>query len=343
MTSELEAKLAGRRVVASISGGKDSGAMSLLLKELGIDHDRFFLDTGCEARWTYHYVLPRPDARVAILAVEMNEDGTPWTEDQADQFLDRQDAELGEAPLQKAIGPIVVLRAEKQMQENIIAHGMFPSRTKRFCTEDLKVRPAQKYMNALVEAGADCVNAVGIRRAESEARSKMEEWEWSEGFDCEVWRPLIHWTENQVILIHQRHGLRPNPLYLKGATRVGCWPCIYARKSEIRAIAEIDPGRIGRIRKLEGEVTDAAAAQYAARGEVLPWRRGFFQAKLRVIQNGEKLWPPVPIDEVVAWSKTSRGGAPVSADRFSQPRRGVHALGSVRDEGQRHGRRVGGA
>lgn len=42
-------RIAGRRVVASVSGGKDSGAMSLYLTELGIEHDRVFMDTGWEA------------------------------------------------------------------------------------------------------------------------------------------------------------------------------------------------------------------------------------------------------------------------------------------------------
>jgi len=44
------ARLNGCRGVASISGGKDSAAMSLYLHELGIDHDRGLLDTGWKTR-----------------------------------------------------------------------------------------------------------------------------------------------------------------------------------------------------------------------------------------------------------------------------------------------------
>ena len=43
---------AGRRVIASISGGKDSAAMSLWLTE----HDRVFADTGWEYEATYEYL-----------------------------------------------------------------------------------------------------------------------------------------------------------------------------------------------------------------------------------------------------------------------------------------------
>ena len=55
----------------------------------------------------------------------------------------------------------------------------------------------------------------------------MTEWEFQD-FDAEVWRPDTL-ERGEVIEIHHRHGLRPNPLYLLGATRV-CWPCIFARK-----------------------------------------------------------------------------------------------------------------
>jgi 3'-phosphoadenosine 5'-phosphosulfate sulfotransferase (PAPS reductase)/FAD synthetase len=209
MEASLAERLAGRRVVASISGGKDSAAMSLWLKEQGIDHDRVFMDTGWEHPKTYEYLR-------------------------------------GE--LSRVIGPITEIRGPRLMTDLIRHKGMFPSKRRRFCTQELKVFPMQRHLAALVEAGADVVNAVGIRRAESEARSKLEEWEWSDGFDCETWRPLLLWSEADVIDIHKRHGLPPNPLYLLGASRVGCWPCIYARKAEIRLIADIDPERIDQIR-----------------------------------------------------------------------------------------------
>jgi 3'-phosphoadenosine 5'-phosphosulfate sulfotransferase (PAPS reductase)/FAD synthetase len=258
----LHDRLAGRRVVASISGGKDSAAMSLYLTEQGIEHDRVFMDTGWEAAETYAYL--------------------------ADE-------------LPRAIGPITTIRPPLGMADLVRKKGMFPSRVRRFCTQELKVFPMQRHLRALMDAGADVVNTVGIRRGESLARSKMDEWEWSEGFDCETWRPILAWSEAEVIEIHRRHGLLPNPLYLQGATRVGCWPCIFSRKGEVRFLADHDPARIEVIAELEREITAMAAAKAADRGEPLAHDRGWFQSRL----DGGDTWP---IDKVVDWSRTSRGG-----------------------------------
>jgi 3'-phosphoadenosine 5'-phosphosulfate sulfotransferase (PAPS reductase)/FAD synthetase len=288
-------RLAGRRVVASISGGKDSAAMSLWLTEQGIDHDRVFLDTGWEHPATYDYLRGELAAK---------------------------------------IGPITWLSSPHKMVSTILRKGMFPSRQRRFCTQELKVFPMQRHLNALIEGGAELVNAVGIRAAESANRAKLAEWEWSDGFDCEVWRPLIAWTEDDVIAIHQRNDLRPNPLYLRGAKRVGCFPCIYASKAEIRLVAEIAPERIDLIERLEARSIRAARTRAIERGEPdADVERAWFQDPMPVKKTcadcggvgcdecggrgTRRLGKPWPISKVVEWSRTSRGGRQI--EMFEPP------------------------
>lgn len=276
---EVLAKLNGRRVVASVSGGKDSAAMSLYLHELGIDHDRVFLDTGWESPITYEYLR-------------------------------------GE--LQRVLGPITWIKGPRPMEDLIRHKGMFPGRRIRFCTQQLKVLPMATYLRERTNAGGeDVVNAVGIRAAESVARAQLAEWEWLDAFDAEVWRPLIRWTEQDVIEIHHRHGLRPNPLYLLGATRVGCWPCIFARKSEIRLVADTDPSRIVRLRVLEQEVAVAARARAARDGRELPNSPAWFQnPSSRPGPDGHRDGSCWPIDRVVDWSRSAGRGPLMSEDEF---------------------------
>ncbi len=254
MTHPAVERLRGRLVVASVSGGKDSAAMCLHLRELGIEHERVFADTGWESPVTYDYLR-------------------------------------GE--LTRVLGPIREVSSGLTLPELVRSKAMFPSRMRRFCTVELKVKPLAAYVRSLeIEA----VNGVGIRSAESEARAKMPEWEWNETFDCDVWRPILSWSEDDVVAIHKRHGLAPNPLYLRGSSRVGCWPCIFAQKEEIRRLAEVDPSRVDEIRTLESELTEAARARRGPQE-----MRSFFQAKAD--RTGQ--WP---IDKVVEWSRTSRGG-----------------------------------
>lgn len=279
LRDELLARLNGRHVVASISGGKDSAAMSLYLAELGIPHERIFLDTGWEHERTYEYLS-------------------------------------GE--LARVLGPIKWISAPKQMEDLIRHKGMFPSRLRRYCTQELKVFPMVRYLRERMDTGLDVVNAVGIRAAESEARAQLAAWEDSETFDCEIWRPILSWSEANVIEIHKRHGLRPNPLYLLGASRVGCWPCVYARKSELRLLAETDPKRVVRLRLLEEEIGAAAAERAAREGRQLASAPTWFQNRLSTrLPGGKRDGSCWPIERVMAWARSApRGGQTASADEF---------------------------
>ena len=181
----------------------------------------------------------------------------------------------------------------------ILHKGMFPNRLGRWCTDHLKIKAIRKHLKTVDYP----VNCVGVRAAESKARAKLPERELSTSLGCMVWRPLIEWSTQDVIDIHHRHNLAPNPLYLKGAKRVGCWPCIYSRKSEIQFMAAQDPTRIDLIRDLEKDVKTIAMARTAAKGETIKEQSTeptFFYGKGR---EGT-----LPIDEVVKWSKTTRGG-----------------------------------
>ena len=270
-------------VVVSISGGKDSTALSLWLNEQGIEHRRVHADTGWEH--TEH---------------------AAYMEYLADK-----------------LGPIDVVGAELKMASLIRKKGMFPGRLNRFCTDYLKVKPIAKYLERF---DTELINAVGIRARESKARSKLPEWEFQKVFDCFVWRPLIQWTEQDVIDIHARHEMKPNPLYLKGANRVGCWPCIFSRKKEVKMVADVSPERISEIRELEEYVQMKASVRYAERGETFESLGysppTFFSLGSNQMTRG--------IDDYVAWSRTSYGGKQI--EMFDEPEDGCMRWGLCETE-----------
>ena len=281
LTAEDRENIGDRPIVASVSGGKDSGAMALWLLEQELPFTAVYMDTGWEHEATSDYVrgyLPK--------------------------FLGQE---------------IEVITPKKNFVELIRHKQMFPGRVRRFCTQELKIRPFERWVKARYGDGRGPVNAIGIRAAESRKRSTMPRWRTEDGLDwfLRIWRPLIDWTEADVIAIHQRHGMRPNPLYLThGVSRVGCWPCIHARKSELRRIAEVDPDRIALIAELEHEIQEAARLRYEARGETFE-SLGYTPPTMFTLRDGSQEGRPNvhrSIDEMVAWAKTGRGGSQLTMD-----------------------------
>ena len=175
-----------------------------------------------------------------------------------------------------------------------VKKGILPHGKTAWCTRELKIKAIRAYHDEVSRATrCDTINVVGIRSDESEERSKIEsEYEFSKEWGGYVWRPILRWTVEDVLAIHHRHGIPINPLYKLGFSRVGCAPCRNARKDEIRLWNEHFPERIDAVRDVENAVSDERA------------RRGLEgRATMFVLPEG-----PRPIDEVVKWSKTKRGG-----------------------------------
>lgn len=284
---EVRARLGGRRVLASVSGGKDSTAMCLHLQELGVTYEPVFMDTGWENAETYRYL--RDELPQHIGPIRWLRSTVPLSAE-LEAIAQEFEARMGHY---------------SAMVRWILKKGMFSSGRRRFCTQELKIRPMAAYIESL---DVDAVNTVGVRAEESSARAALPEWEEpgsASMIDADVWRPLIRWTVDDVIAIHHRHGVTPNRNYLGAARRVGCWPCIRSTKAEIRNIADTDPDRIAIIRDLEAMVGKLARDRAAANGATLENGPAWFQAPVSSEDNPFPAWP---IDKVVEWSRTARGG-----------------------------------
>ncbi len=174
--------------------------------------------------------------------------------------------------------------------------GRFPSRMAQFCTQELKRNMAVGFQLDLLDKGHRVVSWQGVRRDESENRRNAKK---AERAAPGLWqfRPLVEWTANQVIALAEARGIRHNPLYRQGMTRVGCMPCINVNKGELRQIAVRFPEHPERISEWERIVGMCS-------------KRGFstFITDAHTASDRRAVFADLNIWSRIEWAKTTRGG-----------------------------------
>lgn len=250
-----------------ISGGKDSSATALwLIHESGVPKDsiRFtFCDTDNEHRFTYEHI--------AYLSSKYQEWGC---------------------------SPVITLKPERGFFALAKWKKRFPSRKARFCTQFLKVIPSREDIQSLLRSGHEVVVHSGVRAGESADRAKLMERGFDDMFGCVVNRPLLHWTYADVIAYHARFNVPLNPLYGYGVTRVGCFPCINSKKSEVKLVSIHFPERINELRQQERSFNKIST--FFAR-KTVPERFRTLKVKTK-----KGLMMVASIDDVVRWSHTGK-------------------------------------
>jgi len=285
--------------VISMSGGKDSTATALLALERRVDNARFvFADTGHEHPETLAYLDYLRDTLSIDIEVVRYDFSEKIAKKRA-RILD-PDSDWPDHLRERALE--VLHPSGNPMLDLCLWKGRFPSTMARFCTQWLKSTPIDEQITQPILASKDFSRLVswqGVRADESPARAKLEPWAMEMG-DAEtgeglwVYRPILEWSADDVFAMHRRHGIKWNPLYEQGMGRVGCMPCINARKGEIREIARRFPEEMERIAEWERIVSDAAKRGCAT----------FWPARGETDVNLEKHG----IHNIIAWSRTSRGG-----------------------------------
>jgi 3'-phosphoadenosine 5'-phosphosulfate sulfotransferase (PAPS reductase)/FAD synthetase len=288
--------------VVSISGGKDSAATAILaLETMPRESLRFaFADTGNEHESTPEYVAYMArhlGITIDTLRADLSGEVIRFREYVRDHWprksVPQEDCERAMKALVPTGNPYLDLCLWK---------GRFPSRKAQFCTDFLKTRPLVEYQMNLIDSG-QC-EAVwswqGVRLDESPSRRTrlqgtgacVKAFE-SVGGGLFNYRPILRWTAADVFEAAARYGLKPNPLYMQGMTRVGCMPCINASKDEVLEISKRFPHHIDRIAYWESLVSMASKRQQAS----------FFPDPDRDVHLNKR-----GIRNVVEWSKTQRGG-----------------------------------
>lgn len=190
--------------------------------------------------------------------------------------------------------------------------GRFASTRARFCSEELKHKPINALVQRIIEEQSPkaLISWQGVRREESLARQNLLErdvefgqWE-PEPSGFLIYRPILDWKVAEVFDMHRRHGVKWNPLYEQGRGRVGCDPCIHARKDEIRHIVARNPETIDRMERWEEIVSDASKRDCStfmdARVTAKFLGTGTRNTDINVKTHGIRTY--------AEWATTSRGG-----------------------------------
>ena len=283
--------------IVSVSGGKDSTALLLLALERETPNlEVVFADTGHEHAQTYDYVLyleevlkvpirwVRADFRMRIankrefVVKQWAKDGVPQS--QIDRALE------------------LLVPTGNPFLDLCLWKGRFPSTKARFCTMELKHDPIiKKVMTPALRDSSLVLSWQGVRRQESIARAKLYDFDLDADLPG-IWnyRPIVRWTVDEVFSFHRRHGIKHNPLYEQGMGRVGCMPCIHARKDELREIGSRFPEEIDRVANWERLVSETAKRASAT------FRTAVGADSEEVSYETHGIW------SAVEWAKTTHGG-----------------------------------
>lgn len=290
----------GQTLVISMSSGKDSTATALHLLESGVldrhiqqggEVRRVFLDTGWELDETYDYldrVLVPRFGRIdrAALWVPGPGEAPPDGYDHLEPLWVTPGKTMAADRWALARVFETRMRRYSPMVRLILHKAIFAASQSRWCTDETKRRVVRGYLDTC----ADPVNALGLRAEESPARAALEEVEFNASWDCWLWRPILSWTREDVIAIHNRHGIAPNPLYLQGAGagRVGCGPCVHTGRQDMRWLLDQHPDRLDLLADIERVVADIEDAPWRGKFDPPKWFQLPRQRKVRrVVTDAE--------------------------------------------------------
>lgn len=334
------------------SGGKDSIAVYLLAVRRCRPFRALMADTGHEHPATVEYA-ERLAERTGGPVVEMVRADFSAEIARKRHYVETVWRAEGvpEATIERALAALVPTGIP--MLDLCLWKGRFPSRKAQFCTEYLKERAV---FGACVGPALreDVVQWLGVRRNESANRARApfaQRVRVDDRHDMLLFRPVIHWTAENVFAFARAHGLEPNPLYRQGMGRVGCFPCINTGKEELAAIGRRFPWAIDRLLEYEAAVIAASkrgiatffAADKTPEGAALSKRlkrraladtrrahpdldpdvRDFERARARRLGElcADAEWPRA--DAVFRWATTSRGGRQFDLLAWGDPDEGL--------------------
>ncbi|MFC0009672.1 phosphoadenosine phosphosulfate reductase family protein [Devosia nitrariae] len=158
---------------------------------------------------------------------------------------------------------VVCRNPNKTLLSMVEQRGMWPSAGQRQCTSDLKRGPIEtairRHLAAHPEFNGLVVSCLGIRAAESPARSKQRPFRYSErnsknGRSWYEWLPIFEMSTEEVFGTIAAAHQEPHWAYRAGMSRLSCVFCIMASRSDLRTAAQLNPELYARYVDLEKRI-----------------------------------------------------------------------------------------
>lgn len=223
----------GALVVVNHSGGKDSQAMTAILR-------RFV-----------------PESQLLVVHAVLS--GVEWGGIEEHVRATTQGLE------------VITCQAGKTFLGMVETTGRWPSSSHRQCTSDLKRDPISKVIRRITtERGISTViNCMGIRAEESSTRAKKNHWRQDNrlskaGRTVYEFYPIFDMTIDEVWATIRAAGQEPHWAYSNGMTRLSCCFCIMASKSDLRTARELNPELFSQYVEMEKRI---GKTMFMKRGE----------------------------------------------------------------------------
>ena len=205
----------GATFVINHSGGKDSQAMTIFLRQI----------VPAEQLVVIHAELP----------------GVDW--EGIKEHIETTTGDL----------PIHYCTAVSTFWDMVERRQMWPSPSNRQCTSDLKRTPIERTIRAISAATGQklFVDCVGLRAEESTSRAKAQVFKADAknskaGREIYTWLPIHAWTKEQVFKAIELAGQEPHWAYAAGMSRLSCCFCIMSSKPDLDTAARLKPALFAR-------------------------------------------------------------------------------------------------
>ena len=243
-------------VIVFFSGGKDSIACVLLLLEQGIKPELWHHDVDGKGENFFDWPCTTGYVNMFAKAFDLPVSHS-WREGGLEAELTKKDARTAAVVYEKPDG---TLGRSGGTRGAITTRRRWPSvgsdlRT-RWCSPIAKIDVGSAAISGQERfRGRKVLVVTGERAAESAARAKYKTVEPHRtnapgkrvNRRVTQWRPVLHWSEEQVWQIIERHKVQPHPCYRLGISRCSCMICIFSSSRQAAMVEKIDPARHDKI------------------------------------------------------------------------------------------------